>query len=540
MYIESWIERILSGKVKACKEQKQLAAFLSSILDNDDIIQDEKAMYDCIDLIQKYAHYELTPEQKMIHAVSSGLRRKDGILVFRRYMLLVARGFGKNSIISDQAFYLTSNRNNIRNYDIDIIATSESQAKTSFNDIYSKIMDIQTLKGAYDITKEEITFRKTNSTIKYRTSNSKTADGNRPGAVFFDEIHAFESYENIKTHTSGLGKVQDPRIFFITTDGRVRDSVLDEYKETASGILVEKDLTERMFPYICKIDSFEEWEDEESWVKANPLLPYSPTLQQEYRDYFKDAKRSAEMRDEFLRKRLNYPVESTVNRVATWEDIVVASRDHGSPRGKLCIGGVDLATVRDFIGVGITWKDGKDTCHKNHTFIVEESLKLMEFNIPIQEGVNSGLITIVPGKVMDNNYIIEWFLKQIREEGIILTKVVCDRYRREGLRSAFDSVGILLKDVPSGPITHAKVAPVVDKLFGEHSLRWGENFMMRWYANNVKVVTDAKGNRTYQKINPERRKTDGFMSLVHTLVDINELEEARAVSYNFGYSGGSY
>ncbi len=41
--------------------------------------------------------------------------------------------------------------------------------------------------------------------------------------------------------------------------------------------------------------------------------------------------------------------------------------------------------------------------------------------------------------------------------------------------------------------------------------------MMRWYTNNVKVVTNSKGNKTYEKIEPQRRKTDGFMAFVHAM-----------------------
>ncbi|MCB5082303.1 terminase large subunit, partial [Streptococcus mutans] len=37
------------------------------------------------------------------------------------------------------------------------------------------------------------------------------------------------------------------------------------------------------------------------------------------------------------------------------------------------------------------------------------------------------------------------------------------------------------------------------------------------YTNNVKVMTDAKGNRTYGKKDEHRRKTDGFHAFIHAL-----------------------
>ena len=48
--------------------------------------------------------------------------------------------------------------------------------------------------------------------------------------------------------------------------------------------------------------------------------------------------------------------------------------------------------------------------------------------------------------------------------------------------------------------------------------------MMRWYTNNVYVDIDGKGNKTYKKIDPEKRKTDGFMALVHAMAIEDKLD----------------
>ena len=54
-------------------------------------------------------------------------------------------------------------------------------------------------------------------------------------------------------------------------------------------------------------------------------------------------------------------------------------------------------------------------------------------------------------------------------------------------------------------------------------MKWGDDPMMRWYTNNTKVVTDDKGNKTFRKIEAKRRKTDGFMALIHALSSESEL-----------------
>lgn len=85
--------------------------------------------------------------------------------------------------------------------------------------------------------------------------------------------------------------------------------------------------------------------------------------------------------------------------------------------------------------------------------------------------------------------------------------------------------------VRSGAITHSRLAPTVDMMFANHEIVFGEDRMMRWYTNNVYVDVDGKGNKTYKKIDPERRKTDGFMALIHAM-SIEEQLEKKTVKIN--------
>ena len=79
--------------------------------------------------------------------------------------------------------------------------------------------------------------------------------------------------------------------------------------------------------------------------------------------------------------------------------------------------------------------------------------------------------------------------------------------------------------VRSGPITHAKISPLIDSMFREGNLIWGNNPTMAWYTNNSYQEKDKKGNTSYYKIEPKTRKTDGFFALVHALSKDGELKE---------------
>ncbi|GMX68182.1 TPA: terminase large subunit [Streptococcus equi subsp. equi] len=516
-HIDDWINDILTEKYKVCKEIKQLAELVLAAIDDPEIYVDSKRADGVIEFINKYRPYELAPPQRFIHAAMNAIRyKKDDSLVFTELFLLCARGFGKNSVASDEALYKTSNRNGISEYNVDIVANNEKQAKTSFKDVYNTIKDSTILKKAYKFSQTLITFKKTKSELTYHTSNARTKDGLRPGLVIFDEIHEYENYKNINVFINALGKVADATVMYLTTDGYVRGAVLDDYKDIAKDILSTCDYKSGMLPILAKIDSFEEWEDPTCWVKANPMLPYLPTLQKEYQKAFKRAKRSKELFIDFLTKRLNFPIEDTTHGVAEWDDIVAASKPLPDDLiGMECVGAIDYADVRDFIGVGLLFKRGKMRYWLHHTFIVSEALKIQDFKMDFQIPVNEGIVTIVPGKVMDPKYVAEWFVKMAEKYKI--KNIAMDDFRKSVVKEVFQSYGLPIQVIRSGSYTDSKLAPVIDMMFANHEIVFGEDRMMRWYTNNVYVDIDGKGNKTYKKIDPEKRKTDGFMAMVHAM-----------------------
>ena len=70
-----------------------------------------------------------------------------------------------------------------------------------------------------------------------------------------------------------------------------------------------------------------------------------------------------------------------------------------------------------------------------------------------------------------------------------------------------------------------KAAPIINHGFVTHRIVFGNTPIMRWYTNNTKKQMDDKGNITYGKIEPNYRKTDGFMAFVSTMTIVDEIPE---------------
>src|SRR5699024_7113632 len=162
---------------------------------------------------------------------------------------------GKNGTASMDAFYLVSEQNGVKNYDVDFVANSEKQAKTSFEEVYGVVGDDSKLQRLFSRTKEQILYKNTNSKIGFLTANANTKDGCRQGAIVFDEVHQYENYEIISVLIGGLGKVAKPRIIYLTTDGTVRESVIDDLKEKSMRVLTGEEEHNGFFPFIFKMDN---------------------------------------------------------------------------------------------------------------------------------------------------------------------------------------------------------------------------------------------------------------------------------------------
>jgi phage terminase large subunit-like protein len=146
--------------------------------------------------------------------------------------------------------------------------------------------------------------------------------------------------------------------------------------------------------------------------------------------------------------------------VAEWEKIkAAASPERPIPYDELeglpCIGALDYASIRDFVSTGLLFKHKGKRYYIEHTFIchLASQLESRPIKFPIQEAVDKGLITIVRESSISADVIADWFLEQAKRYNIV--NIACDDYRAKLVEKKFTEVGLPLKVVRSGPITHA-------------------------------------------------------------------------------------
>lgn len=507
----------------------------------DDVFFDEEMYRNCLKYCEKY-YYPLFLYQKFIYAFA--FMFKDDIPLFGKFFVMMGRGNGKDGFIVPLANFFQTPLHGIKNYHVEIVANSEQQVKDTFKVAYDA-MDIPGMKGKFRVTRELITNNSTRSELKYNTSNASTKDGKRPGCLIFNEIHAYENYEQINVFESALGKVRHPRIFTITTNGYVREGPLDEQLDMIVKILETGENPLGYFPFICRLDKESEVDDEECWHKANPSMEYMPILAHQIKQDYLEMQQLGSKRPEFMTKRMNLPARNEEQTVTSWENILrccYGDIKHKTPRAtpnienKLAIIGIDYADVRDFASAGILIKVNDEYIWRQHTWICAESPFLKSIKFPLEQNYGQDEFRdyeIVYAPVIPTNQIIEWCVEQMKIYNV--QKITMDTYRYNLFKQGFERYGIdaETKNNPFGKLRLIRkiasvcgiIAPEVEKLYAEGKINYGPSAIMRWYTNNTQVVTDKFGNKQYQKIEPKLRKNDGFMAFLVAMYSKDLLEE---------------
>lgn len=512
------------------------------LLKREDVFFDKDTYYKCLKYCETN-YYPLFPYQKFIYAFV--FMYVDDIPVFSTFFILMGRGNGKDGMMMPLANFLQTPMYGVKGYHIDIIANNEKQAKDSFNVVYEMMDSMRNkFKKLFYLSKESIINYVTRSELRYNTSNAGTKDGKKGGALLFNEFHAYENYDQINVFTSQLGKVKHARTIIITTQGYVRDGPLDDYISLCKEILRTGINELGYFPFLCCLDDKSEADYHEMWEKANPSLPYRPTLKAQIRQDYLEMKKLPSKRAEFMTKRMNMPDRNDDVTVSSWENILRTSyedielktpRSTPDLKGCTCVIGVDYADIRDFASAGVLFKIDGEYIWRQHTWICKQSPFFESIKFPFK---NHGLTEYEDFEIVDKpslsvNDVVDWCIEKMGEYQV--QKIVMDTYRFKLFRECFERAGVEVETTknPTGMARMIRnlhaintlTAPLIEKAFADNKINFGQSSIMRWFTNNTSVSIDKYGNKTYGKIEPKLRKNDGFMAFVVAMSAESLLDE---------------
>jgi phage terminase large subunit-like protein len=520
---------VRSGAVKASRRLIKAMDYIEKKLSAPDVFIDTAKIDKAVELIERYFEMKLLDWELFVLALVHCYHKSDDAVVFSEFFIMMGRGNGKNGFISALAWYLTTKYHGIKGYNVDIIANSEDQAMTSFNDIYEVLERWwDKLKRFFYKSKEIIKNLDTGSYIKFNTSNARTKDGKRSACLIFDERHEYENSAQIGVFSSGFGKRKHSRIFSITTNGYVREGVLDDDLRMADDVL-NGVITDLGFcPLIYEMNSDEECDDPELWEEANPSIRYFPELKKEIDRAAVKKKYDKQTELDFYTKRMNRPRTNMEIAVTEWEKIAATNKPLLDLRGWSCTVGIDFASLRDWAAVNFHFRKGDYRFDFGRRWVCLRSPDISRIKAPWdtwETCVPVDEVEIPPSLLTD----------YIKETAIYynLKKIALDNFRFALMKNALEKIGFDPKERKNvylvRPSDIMKIQPVIDSCFNKGLFYWGDDPALRWAVNNTKLVRSGKkegtdtGNFYYAKIEAKSRKTDPFMAQVASMVIEDEL-----------------
>lgn len=535
-------------------------------LSRDDVFFDTDKYYKCIRYCEKW-YYKLFPYQKFIYAFVFMYEDKNrDVVIFPDIFILMGRGNGKDGMIMPLANFLQTHYYGVKNYHIDIVATSEEQAQNSFNVVYQMLEDNKNIMKKYFYwNKTEVINKITHSILRFNTANAKTKDGKQTGMIIFNELHAYEDYKQLNVFKSGLGKIIHSRKVTITTNGTVREGPLDEKIATSKLILKGEKNFIGLLPILYKINNkslvdipmrkFLKTENKEDidvtfWCQANPSLRYRPTLFNEMFTDYLDMQKQKSYRVEFYAKRMNLPEQDEEQAVTDWDNILKASysniekeieRPTGEINGRKAIIGIDYASLNDFASAGFLFKINGEYIWRQKTWICSKSKFFGDIKFPFENIGQEGFqdFVVVNTETIDAEEMILWLITEMSKYNI--QKWAMDMYRFLLLKGIFEKYGISIesKDNPYGQVRMIRkldsimaiVAPRIEVAFAEGKVNIGNSAIMRWAINNTAIKIGKDGNKKYEKIEPKLRKNDPFMAFVAAMSVQELLDEEVIYAY---------
>lgn len=506
--------------------------------------------------------------QETIIRTLMGWKREDGTRWFREVSLWLPRKNGKSTLAAGLTLLLLY-ADGIYEPEGYLCANSREQTRAVFDECVRMVSEDAELEKRSQIADStartlSIIVPETMGSVKGLSAEARTKDGLNPTFVVFDEIHAMkgQAFDLVAKMTSGSGARKSPMFIYISTAGNEMTTVGFARWQMDDRILAGHSGIEDRLIIKFAASEQDDWTDEATWYKANPMLGRSLSIQ-DMRSRFAEALEDMTKEAEFKQYALNIwvspftgyidggkwdrcatiegepaPTLEAIAEMDTWigcdlsattdltalvligrKDVAAGETGSGEQeagsgeRGTgeaATSGGVDAAayfqyspspTARYFI--------------LPHFFLPRDGVEQKETRdgMPYRKLAKRGLMTLTEGSVVDYNHVAEFLLTTWMPRLKKFHEFCYDPFSAEMFRQTLEAAGVPCVRVAQ--ITREVSPPTAElvKLVAARRLAHGGNELMRWMIRNVRVEKDRNDNPRLSKRGSVKR-IDGIAATI--------------------------
>lgn len=367
-------------------------------------------------------------------------------------------------------------------------------------------------------TKKGIQNFLTNSILEIRPMSIDKLQGLRVKCSTIDEWLSCEIREDpIAAIEQGAAKVDDYLIVAVSSEGTIRNGIGDTIKMELMSILKGDYVNPHVSIFYYKLDSIEEVNKPETWLKANPNLGKTVT----YETYQLDVERAEKApatRNEILAKRFGIPLEGYTYFFPYDETLPHPHRDFWRMP---CSMGCDLSQGDDFCAFTFLFPlPGGAFGIKTRNYISEFTLsKLPEaMRRKYEQFMQEGTLAVMSGTVLDMMQVYDDLDNFIAESNYDVRCVGYDPYNAKDFieRWGRENGEYGIEKVIQGSRTESVPLGELKKLSQQRKLLFDE-VLMQFAMGNCVVVEDTNGNRKLLKIRYDQ-KIDAVAAMMDAYV----------------------
>lgn len=470
------------------------------------------------------------------------VHRETGLRRFRRAYLEVARKNAKSTLCAGLALYLMA-ADGEPGAEVYSAATKEMQAKIVWDDAAEMVrLDAEFRAppphGLGVATTTKSVFR-VDTASKYRPlgRDSDTLDGLNVHGFIADELHAWKDRGLYDVLDSATGARAQPMGLSITTAGyntlgvcyeqrsylvRILNHTLlahDGMGYRVNGAAIEDDT---MFGLIYTLDvgyadgnlADDDWADEANWIKANPNLGVSVSVD-DMRAKRDKAVASPQSQPEFRTKHCNQwlAAESSWMDMARWDRCTDATLHIDQFAGEPCYVGLDAAFKTDiFAKMRVFRRD--DHYYLFGNYWLPETKATPDAHPEMYGFAQEGLITLGDGEVLD----IELVRASLEDDQrrFELREVPYDPAHLSQFSAEMIDKGFPMVELRPTVLNFSEPMKHIAELVLQGRLHHNGDPVLRWMISNV-VCQTRHNDLIYPRKPPgeqEKRKIDGVIALI--------------------------
>lgn len=568
--LEYW-RKISSGEIVVGQKIRRLYQKLAWDVENPgEWFYSQKRAQHVIDFIERFCRHSkgklggmpVTLElwQKAMLAAGFGFIDEDGIRKYREIILIIGKKNGKSTLASAIGNYMLF-ADGEAGPEVYAVATKKDQAKIIWEEARRMVRKSPALIRRARTLVAEIVNDTNDGKFRALASDKDTLDGLNVSCALMDEIHQWKAGRDLyNIIADGVTAREQPMIIITTTAGTIRQDIYDEKYEEAENIIKGFDQPdiyhdERVLPVIYELDSRNEWQDPECWIKANPGLGTIKN-KRTLADKVAGCKANPRLLKNVLCKEFNIretsseswlTFEEIRNRETfripekgwTVEEAEAGGCDFLGPadadqtlRPRYAIGGVDLSGTTDLTAAKAIFQvPESDKIFVCSMYWLPADLlehRVTEDKIPYDMWHDQGLLRLTAGNKINPHDVTEWFIELWERFDLFFYAIGYDEWGAEmwaqEMRQYFGADTMI--PVRQGVKTLSAPMKLLGADLSAHRIVYNDNPIDEWCLANTSYEEDKNGNIQPRKTNNPRRRIDGAAALLDAYTVYLQKEEA--------------